>query len=281
MVRLSSLIVILHLRLDLQASSGAVVIVLREAVTGVSYGLLMVMPPQPQPTTGQKQGRDRELVLVLDVSGSMQGGSIRQARSAALQAISQLTINDSFNLIFFNNRSWRLFPAAVPANAQNIRLARSALINLQADGGTEMFPALEMALQAAPKGEGLRQVVFVTDGAVSNEKRLFSLIRNRLGNSRLFTVGIGSAPNSYFMRKAAQAGRGTFTYVSRPNEVDQKMNALMLSLNSPVLTDLKLSMTAANLDILPAPLPDVYLGEPVYAYFKADRFPRQAEHRGN
>jgi Ca-activated chloride channel family protein len=270
-----------QLRWDLQPSPEPMVRVLREDVKGVSYGLLMVMPPQPQPNTAQKQGRDRELVLVLDVSGSMQGESIRQARSAALQAISQLTINDSFNLIFFNNRSWRLFPAAVPANAKNIRLARSALINLQADGGTEMFPALEMALQAAPRSEGLRQVVFVTDGAVSNEKRLFSLIRSRLGDSRLFTVGIGSAPNSYFMRKAAQAGRGTFTYVSRPNEVDQKMNALMLSLNSPVLTDLKLSMTAANLDILPAPLPDVYLGEPVYAYFKADRFPRQAELRGN
>ena len=270
-----------QLRWDLQPSPEPMVRVLREDQNNSSYGLLMVMPPQPLANTAQQQGRDRELVLVLDVSGSMQGESIRQARSAALQAISQLTINDSFNLIFFNNRSWRLFPAAAPANAKNIRLARSALINQQADSGTEMFPALEMALQVAPRSERFRQVVFVTDGAVSNETRLFSLIRNRLGNSRLFTVGIGSAPNSYFMRKAAQAGRGTFTYVSRPNEVDKKINALMQSLNSPVLTDLQLSMKAENLDILPAPLPDVYLGEPVYAYFKADRFPEQAELRGN
>lgn len=268
-----------QLRWDLQPTPEPMVRVLREEVKGSSYGLLMVMPPQP--TQGATQGRDRELVLVLDVSGSMQGESIRQARSAALQALSQLSMHDSFNLIFFNNRSWRLFPKAVPASAKNIHLARSALINQQADGGTEMFPAFEMALKAEPRSERLRQVVFVTDGAVSNEDRLFSLIRTRLGSSRLFTVGIGSAPNSYFMRKSAQAGRGTFTYVSRPNEVDKKINALMQSLNSPVLTDLQLTMKAENLDLLPAPLSDVYLGEPVYAYFKADHFPEHAELRGN
>lgn len=267
------------LRWDLKPSSEPMVRILRQDVQGESYGLLMVMPQQSE-NVGIDRSR-RELIMVQDVSGSMQGESIRQARSALLQTISQLNENDFFNLIFFNNQSWKLFPDAVRASHNNIRLARSALINQQADGGTEIFPALELALQSTAKSERLRQIVFVTDGAVSNEDNLFSLIRSKLGESRLFTVGVGSAPNSYFMRNAAQIGRGTFTYVSRPNQVGRKIGALMQSLNSPALTDLTLTLDAQNLNVLPDPLPDVYAGEPIYAYFKADRFPSQAELRGN
>jgi len=257
---------------QLKPTEEPMVRVLREDVDGESYGLLMVMPPQ----TKMNNSLPRELVLVLDVSGSMEGDSIEQARLAMLKAIGQLGPDDYFNIISFNTQAWKLFPQSQIAEQSNLNLARLNVQNQKANGGTDMRPALRMALNGADNPERLRQVVFITDGAVSNEAELFSEIRSNLGHSRLFTVGIGSAPNSYFMRKAARAGRGTFTYVSKPEEVDQKINALLSQLASPALTDIGLNLHGYSAEILPNPLPDLYMGEPVYVTFKASDFPDDA-----
>jgi len=259
----------------LKSSDKPMVRVLREDVKGESYGLLMVMPPQPE--HGTKISMPRELVLVLDVSGSMQGESISQARASVLKALSKLKPEDRFNIVWFNTRAWKLFSHSQAATPDNLNFARRKILDEQADGGTDMRPALRLALRGADDPERLRQVVFITDGAVSNEAELFSEIRHNLGRSRLFTVGIGSAPNGYFMRKAARAGRGTFTYVSKPDEVNQKINYLLRQLESPALTDLKLDLNDLSAMILPQqPLPDLYLGEPVYVAFKASKFPEMA-----
>src|SRR6185295_16414057 len=99
-----------------------------------------------------------------------------------------------------------------------------------------MADALRAALVKGMDPEALRQVVFLTDGAVGNEDELFRLINERLGTSRLFTVGIGSAPNGHFMTKAAQFGKGTYTYVGKVDEVKQKMGELFAKLENPVLS---------------------------------------------
>ena len=109
---------------------------------------------------------------------------------------------------------------------------------LKATGGTEMLPALHAALDVPAKEGFLRQVVFMTDGSVGNEDALFTLIQKKLGRSRLFTIGIGSAPNSHFMTKAAQLGRGSFTYIGDVAEVAEKMGALFGKLEHPVLSDI-------------------------------------------
>ena len=127
-----------------------------------------------------------------------------------------------------------------------------------------MAPALSRALAgAAPQGY-LRQVVFLTDGAVGNEAELFRIIHGNLGDARLFTVGIGSAPNSYFMREAAETGRGSFTYVGSVDEVAEKMGELFTKLESPVLTDLTVTWPDdAEVDMSSAALAALYAGEPV------------------
>jgi Ca-activated chloride channel homolog len=125
-----------------------------------------------------------------------------------------------------------------------------------------MRDALALAF-APPRSEGfVRQVVFLTDGAVGNESELFTLIRDRLDDRRLFTVGIGSAPNSHFMTKAAQFGRGTFTYIGDVREVQEKMGALFRKLESPVLTDVAIDWPAGT-EAWPKTLPDLYAGEPI------------------
>ena len=263
----------------LKPSSKPMASILREDVAGESYGLMMVMPPQV--SEAEIQSIPRELIWVLDVSGSMKGESIEQARSAMLKALSRLRSEDYFNIIYFNTQAWSFFPNSRAGSADNLNLAREKILKLEANGGTDMRPALTMALNKYDNSERLRQVIFVTDGAVSNEAELFSDIQDNLGASRLFTIGIGSAPNSYFMRKAALAGRGSFTYISQPHEVNHKIDQLLRKLEAPALTDLGFDINDPNVSILPQTLPDIYLGEPVYIAFKADLFPHYAELSGN
>jgi Ca-activated chloride channel family protein len=251
-----------------------------------AFALLLVLPPSAA-TAGVRSRR--EVILVIDTSGSMHGASIGQAKAASAMALSRLTAADSFNVIEFNSRTRMLWPAARPATADNLAAADRFVGGLRAEGGTEMLPALTRALEgAAPEGR-LRQVIFLTDGAVGNESALFAAIRERLGASRLFTVGIGSAPNSYFMRQAAVEGRGTFTYVGSPTEVGAKMSALFRKLEQPALTDVRLELSghpaaggrpAAPVDALPDPIPDVYAGEPVVIALRAGELPARAVLRG-
>jgi Ca-activated chloride channel family protein len=129
-----------------------------------------------------------------------------------------------------------------------------------------MKPALQMALGGDVSPGRLHQVVFLTDGAVGNEAELFEDIHARLGDTRLFTIGIGSAPNSWFMRKAAEVGRGSFTYIGDIAEVAERTGELLRKLGEPVLTDIALGWPAAagdTVQVLPAPVPDLYRGEPV------------------
>jgi Ca-activated chloride channel family protein len=262
----------------LKPTEKPMVSILREVHQGESYGLMMVMPPQAQPETQHVQAR--ELIWVLDVSGSMQGESIEQARSAMLKALSRLRPEDYFNILYFNTQAYQLFPDPRSGHPANLNLARDKILQLEADGGTDMRPALRLALSRETHSERLRQVIFVTDGAVSNEAELFGEIQRSLGDSRLFTIGIGSAPNSYFMRKAALAGRGSFTYISQPQEVNHKIDKLLRKLEAPALTDLGFDINDPMASVLPTTLPDLYAGEPLYVAFKAEHFPSYAELTG-
>ncbi|MEQ8355880.1 MAG: marine proteobacterial sortase target protein [Kiloniellaceae bacterium] len=239
--------------------------VFAEQVGADTHLLVMMLPPSPD-DSATRDVRPRELILVIDTSGSMHGDSIDQAKAAVIAALKRLRPEDRFNVIQFNNRTLALFPRAVAATAGNVAMAWRYVSALEAEGGTEMRPALELALApAAPEGT-LRQVVFLTDAAVSNEAELFKQVAARLGDSRLFTVGIGTAPNSYFMRKAAELGRGTFTYIGDLGEVEPRVGALLRQLEQPALTDLRVGwpLTAGKrIEAYPTPLPDLYAGEPV------------------
>lgn len=115
----------------------------------------------------------------------------------------------------------------------SIAQAREAL--LRARRGTEMKPALEAAFAPAKRDDLMRQIVFLTDGAVGNEAQLLQLIARRLDDRRLFTVGIGPVPNGWLMKKAAEAGRGTYTFIGDAREVKDKMAALVHKPENPVL----------------------------------------------
>src|SRR5881394_3406727 len=242
---------------------------LSETLGDTTYALLMLLPPQ---STHGWRGGPRELICVVDTSGSMAGQSIEQAKAALTDALDRLSPADRFSVIQFNSWTSQLFNDSVPATADARAQAVKWVSSLKANGGTEMEPALRAALERpAPPGY-LRQVMFMTDGAVGDENRLFGIIKNELRDARLFTVGIGSAPNSYFMRKAAQFGRGTFTYVGSTAAVEDSMRELFEKLEHVALTDVLVDWPAAA-ELYPPQLPDVYAGEPLVV---AASFPASA-----
>ncbi len=241
------------------------------------YHLVMVLPPSDG-TVGT-QSMQREVIFIIDTSGSMQGESIEQAKRALNIALDRLRQHDQFNIIEFNSNYSKIFSEPQPATHENILKAKRIIGYLNADGGTEIYPALQAALdnQAGQTNEYLRQVVFLTDGSVGNESELFSLIKKKLGNSRLFTIGIGSAPNSHFMSKAAEFGRGSFTYIGDVNEVQEKMQALFSKLESPIMTNLDIEFPQDNNVIsYPDRIPDLYIGEPIMLAARSDKYSRES-----
>ena len=106
-------------------------------------------------------------------------------------------------------------------------------------------------------------MVFITDGCVGNEDALFAAINSDLGRSRLFTIGIGSAPNSHFMERAAMFGRGSFTHIGTPCVVSLRMGELFAKLENPVLADIELVWPDSSAETWPERVPDLYAGEPV------------------
>ncbi|OFZ96540.1 MAG: marine proteobacterial sortase target protein [Betaproteobacteria bacterium RIFCSPLOWO2_02_FULL_62_17] len=234
-----------------------------------TYGLLMLMPPALQ---ARAKALPREVIFVIDTSGSMHGESIAQAKEALEMAVRRLAPADRFNVIEFNSYARSLWNDARPADRDNTDLAARWVNSLKAQGGTEMAPALNFALNGNETPGRIRQVIFLTDGAIGNEDGLFHLISGKLGDSRLFTVGIGSAPNSHFMSKAAKLGRGSFTHIGKVGEVKEKMLSLFAKLESPVLKGLRVEWPqGAQVESWPARLPDLYLGEPLVVSFVTDQ----------
>ncbi|ABS63909.1 Vault protein inter-alpha-trypsin domain protein [Parvibaculum lavamentivorans DS-1] len=235
----------------------------RERVGNEDYLLVMLTPPSG---SVQPEAKPREAIFVIDNSGSMSGPSMVQAKESLLWALDRLKPGDTFNVIRFDDTLTVLFPDAVPAHGENLAVAKKFVKSLEANGGTEMLPALRASLidRNVNDGTRLRQIVFLTDGAISNEAELFHEITSNLGRSRLFTVGIGSAPNSYFMTRASEAGRGTFTHIGKETEVTERMAELFEKLQNPVMTNITATWPdGRTTESWPNPVPDLYKGEPV------------------
>jgi Ca-activated chloride channel homolog len=244
----------------------------QQKVNGETYLLGYVTPPTVD-TRDDK--RPREMVLVIDNSGSMGGPSMTQAKNSLLYALGRLTPQDRFNVIRFDDTMETVFDDTVQATPENIARAKAFVAALEANGGTEMVPPMRAALaDPRPRDGGfLRQVVFLTDGAIGDEQTLFNVIASGRGRSRIFMVGIGSAPNTFLMTRASEMGRGTFTHIGETEQVDDRMRDLFGKLERPAVTELTSDLKAPAAEVAPQNLPDLYRGEPVMFIARAKSLP--------
>ena len=230
---------------------------------GETQFLLAAYPP----TLAPKERVPVEMLYMIDVSGSMMGTSIEQARGALLQALDRLTPNDRFGILAFSSGYQEFSRVTLVATAENLAAAREYVNGLRAGGGTEMLPALEH-LMTKPQAPGtVRHIILLTDGDLGNEEQIFAAMRKDLGNARLYTVAIGSAPNAFLATKMAQFGRGTFTQISDIHEIEPQMTHLFSTIENPVLTDVKVTFEGIEVtDVYPERTPDLFVGQPLAIY---------------
>ena len=252
----------------------------REHVGDADYLLAFVTPPSIE--QAEQKPPAREVIFVIDNSGSMGGTSIIQAKASLIYALGRLQPNDRFNVIRFDHTMDVLFPNPVPADREHLGRATSFVSALQAAGGTEMVPAMQAALNDHSNNDTnyVRQVVFLTDGAIGNEQQLFDTITAMRGRSRVFMVGIGSAPNTFLMTRAAELGRGTFTHIGSVEQVEERMRGLFTKLENPAVTGLTAKFSDATADITPSAIPDIYRDEPLILAAKLDKLAGSVEIRG-
>jgi Ca-activated chloride channel homolog len=231
--------------------------------SGETHFLLTAFPPTVQPTKRVPV----EMLYLIDVSGSMAGTSIQQAREALLQALDRLTPADRFGVLAFNHSYYEFASQPLAASAENVAAARRYVQGLEAGGGTEMLPALLHVMQKPETPGYLRHIVLLTDGDLGNEEQIFAALRQDLGGARLYTVAIGSAPNFFLATKMAQFGRGSFTHIADISEIREQMGRLLETIESPVLTDVQLSFEGVELaEVYPQRLPDLFLRQPLLIY---------------
>jgi len=251
------------------ASNEPVVGAFKQKVGGQTY----VMATVVSPITAAAPPPPREMVFVIDNSGSMGGDSMVEAKASLEHALRTLRPQDHFNVIRFDDTLTQLFEHSVRATPEQVAVAMRFARGLEANGGTEMLPALKAALaDAATVGDAstVRQIIFLTDGDISNEEEMAAAIAADKGRSHLFPVGIGSAPNNYLMARMANMGRGTYTNIGSADEVSPKMTALLDALQRPAVQDVRVTVSG-KIDLTPKMLPDIYSGQSLVVLGRTDR----------
>ena len=221
---------------------------------------LILQPPQ---RVAAEDVMPKELVFVLDTSGSMEGFPIAKAKDTMDLALNHLYPHDTFNLITFSGDTRILFPQPVPATPENLRKAKSFLASRKSDGGTEMMNAIKAALKPSQSQSHVRIVCFMTDGQVGNDHEILAEVQ-RYSNARVFAMGFGSSPNRYLLDKMAEYGRGEVDYISDAGDSSAVARRFNERIRNPLLTDLLIDWTNLPVtDVYPKRVPDLFGVRPV------------------
>ena len=221
---------------------------------------LILQPPQ---RVAVENVIPKELVFVLDTSGSMSGFPIEKAKETMDLALSTLNPHDTFNLITFAGDTAILFPDPVPATPQNLQKAKAFLASQQGAGGTEMMKAIVAALAPSDSQQHVRIACFLTDGQVSNEDEIIAEVQKH-SNARVFAMGFGPAPNRHLLDKISQYGRGEVNYVSEVGNTTAVARVFNDRVRSPLLTDISIEWSDLPVtDVYPKRIPDLFSARPL------------------
>jgi len=235
-------------------------------------GVFTLWVAPPIDTDDDAIAAPRELVFVLDCSGSMSGQPIEKAKDVVRQALGAARPGDTLQILRFSDRASGLWPAPVAATPANVRRALAYLETLQGEGGTEMLSGVRAALDPPADPERLRLVAFLTDGYIGNEAEILAEVRRRLGNARLFSFGIGSSVNRYLLENLAQEGRGSAAFLGPRETADEMVRRFVDRIATPVCTDLRLTWEGIQVDDQePAAIPDLFSGQPLVVHGHYDR----------
>ena len=228
-----------------------------------SKGGFFTLILQPPDRVTAEDVTPKELVFVLDTSGSMSGFPIEKAKETMSLALNNLYPADTFNLITFAGDTRILFPEPVPATKENLAKAQAFLSSSSGSGGTEMMKAIKAALDPTDSQKHVRVVCFMTDGYVGNDMEIIGEIQKH-PNARVFAFGIGSSVNRYLLDKMAEEGRGEVEYVALNDDGSAAARRFHERVRSPLLTDISIDWNGLPVtDVYPKRFPDLFSAKPL------------------
>jgi Ca-activated chloride channel family protein len=229
-------------------------------------GGFFTMILQPPERVAVEDVTPKEIVFVLDTSGSMSGFPIEKAKEAMKLALDGLYPQDTFNLITFAGDTRILFSEPVPATPENLRQAQQFLASRQGSGGTEMMKAIRAALDPSDAADHIRIVCFMTDGYVGNDMEIISEVQKH-PNARVFSFGIGSSVNRFLLDKMAEHGRGEVEYVTLSDDGSAAARRFHERIRTPLLTDISIDWGGMPMaEVYPKRLPDLFSAKPVVVF---------------
>ena len=218
---------------------------------------------QPPDRVATEDVTPKELVFVLDTSGSMAGFPIEKAKETMKLALDNLYPNDTFNLITFSGDTRILFEQPVRATKRNLRRAQEFLASTAGYGGTEMMGAIKAALDPSDRQSHVRIVCFMTDGYVGNDLQIIAEVKKHT-NARVFAFGIGSSVNRMLLDNMATAGRGEVEYVGLRDDATAAAQRFHQRVRNPLLTDISIDWNGLPVtDVYPKRIPDLFGAKPV------------------
>ncbi len=243
------------------------------AHNGEEGGFFTLIVQPPELDVDALVGR-RELIFVVDVSGSMSGVPLSMCQDAMEHAIAGMRPVDTFNVITFAGRSGQVFESPRPANDTNVRQALAYVRSLSAGGGTYMADAIAAALSVDVEPGRNRYVFFMTDGYVGNEGKILELtdayvrgLDARGQKTRVFGFGVGSSVNRYLIDGLGKSGRGLALYATTREDPTLAVNAFYGVIDHPVLEDLAIDWGDVHAEeVYPARLPDLFATRPLVVH---------------
>jgi Ca-activated chloride channel family protein len=223
-----------------------------------------VLIAQPPADAAADDVAPREIVFVLDTSSSMAGEPLDKAKQVIRRVLGGLRPDDTFQIVRFDDGASALGPDPIANKPRNLRYVYEWLDALDAQGGTAMTEGIEAALAIPHDPLRLRIVAFLTDGYIGNEDEILRLVDAKLGESRLFSFGVGSAVNRYLLEEMASLGRGAAQFVRPDEDTDTVVDRFYQRIDRAVLTDLRVDWGGlAVTDAVPDRMPDLFVGQPL------------------
>lgn len=211
-----------------------------------------------------KEVTPKEMIFVLDCSGSMSGEPIAAAKEVVRHALTHVNPEDTFQIINFSLSASGLSPVPIPVTPQNVKRGLAYLDQLKGEGGTMMIEGIKAALDFPHDPHRLRVVMFLTDGYIGNENEILAAVQSKIGDARLFSFGVGSSVNRFLLDGLAEEGRGEVQYVLPGTSAMETAKKFSERVRNPYLTDVELVWRGVEVeDAVPARTPDLFGGKPL------------------
>lgn len=243
---------------------GATVLTHRARAGTEGYLTLML---QSRRTPPNEEIAQREVLFVLDTSGSMHGAPMDTSKELMRRLIADLRPTDTFGVLRYNDASSTLWPAPVAATEGHRREALAYVDTLDGEGGTDMLGGVRAAFAYPRDPARIRIVVFLTDGYVGGDDEVIGEVQRHIGDARLFSFGVGSSVNRYLLEEMARVGRGDGMIITDGHDRDAEVSRFYERLRRPYLTDVSIDWGGLAVDReYPSRIPDLFVGQPVLVH---------------